>query len=439
MMVAMATAVAAFNVVSLVLFVFNRWCGYYCWLHSNPAAPPTAAPPTTTTAAPPTPTAAAPPLLSKLLPLPTPLVPFFGNALTKVHFDATVVNQYIVHFHVGLLATFLLFKFYKSVLQRLLCRNIFHHVAGQYGTKTRKNQMQRITVCHFVQFADKQYVFRRSGVRVGQITNDLQRTSGTFGDFSGNINVLFLLKPQQFFLGFVFAVGIAWVDGFGNGWDDAMLFDVFDVCCCFDHRNQMNGRGKWIVKNMRAKNTNVFVGTMPFVHVGGIQGGDDIVVVFDDVAKDGEFAVQLIPQIVPQRDVPLRTVFIGFAVGVGHANGTSNVVVDLTRDQFVVEVGHVFLQHAGTPGAGTRRVPRLCQEPRDHTMKQDTVVISQQTLFEKIGTGKGCMGEMEINDNVPQGSLDQDGHVVGGAGGWSVSSRSPCFLVLLDHRAPLNS
>jgi len=46
-------------------------------------------------------------------------------------------------------------------------------------------------------------------------------------------------------------------------------------------------------------------------------------------------------------------------------------------------------------------------------MKQDTVVISQQTLFEKIGTGKGCMGEMEINDNVPQGSLDQDGHVVG--------------------------
>lgn len=106
---------------------------------------------------------------------------YLGYRLREVDMDAPVVNEDIVHFKIGCLARFLIFKLHKGVLQRVACLSISYHFAAFNNAKATKYDLQIVVRGHGIEFANEEYVFWRRHISIWQIAHDFQYCGTCFG------------------------------------------------------------------------------------------------------------------------------------------------------------------------------------------------------------------------------------------------------------------
>lgn len=85
-----------------------------------------------------------------------------------------VIYQYSLHFKVGLLASLLVLKLNKSILEAIVGSLVSNHFARQDGPKTTENQMKILVLSNGIQFANEENVFWWLDIRKGKIANHLQ-------------------------------------------------------------------------------------------------------------------------------------------------------------------------------------------------------------------------------------------------------------------------
>lgn len=97
-----------------------------------------------------------------------------GHGLREIDVNASIVDEYIVHFEIGRLTRFTVLKLDERILQRIAARSIANHFAALHLAETTEDNFQVIVSRHRIQFAHKQNIFGRCNIGIGQIADNFQ-------------------------------------------------------------------------------------------------------------------------------------------------------------------------------------------------------------------------------------------------------------------------
>jgi len=157
------------------------------------------------------------------------LVPQFCHTLTEIHLDAPVVHERIVHFEIGFRGRLFAGKFGKGVLQRSARFGIANDFHLDAFVKPTQNQFQIFVHCRWIEFANKQRVFRGANVRVGQVAEHFQNNGATLVFFGGQFFLfvtkfaLLFLHVYAFVVTVIFQVDFRRRDALGHAFFDGSL------------------------------------------------------------------------------------------------------------------------------------------------------------------------------------------------------------------------
>lgn len=95
--------------------------------------------------------------------------------------NTPVVNQHIVHLEVRVLATLLVLKLNKSVLQRISGNLIPDDLAPNNLSEPAKDDLQIVVRRDRIQLAHKQHILRRRHIRIRNVPHNLQNRRSRLG------------------------------------------------------------------------------------------------------------------------------------------------------------------------------------------------------------------------------------------------------------------
>ena len=111
-------------------------------------------------------------VVNRVISLPAPLN--FRHRLREVNVDSTVVDQNIIHFEICVFARFLLIEFNECILQGVTGSFVTNHLTVFDFSKAAEDDLQIVVSCDRVKFTNKENIFGRCNVSIGNVANNLQ-------------------------------------------------------------------------------------------------------------------------------------------------------------------------------------------------------------------------------------------------------------------------